>query len=121
DYSHTETAIRALLAEAGHSLGGMSRPTDVIVPSAQATPETYLGTARAQGFLNGPRAGLHDYGPGPSPHLSLSEFAYTGTWNIAEQPARAVSNAGVEVRFQAKNVYLVLSSPGKHPLPVHVL
>jgi hypothetical protein len=33
----------------------------------------------------------------------------------------AVSGAGVEVEFQAKNVYLVLSSPGKRPLPVEVL
>jgi hypothetical protein len=64
---------------------------------------------------------MHDYGPGPHPHLGLSEFAYTGTWNIAEQPAEAVSGAGVEVHFQAKNVYLVLSSPKERPLPVQVL
>ena len=121
DYDKTETAIRALLAEAGAQVGGMSRPTEVIVPSEQATPETYLGTARAQGWVNGPHAGTHDYGPGPYPHLGLSEFAYTGAWNIADQPARAVSNAGIEVRFQAKNVYLVLSSPGERPLPVRVL
>jgi cytochrome c biogenesis protein CcdA/thiol-disulfide isomerase/thioredoxin len=121
DYGKTETAIRALLAQAGAQVGGMSRPTNVIVPSEQATPETYLGTARAQGFLNGPHAGLHDYGPGPYLHLGVSEFAYTGTWTIADQPARAVSKAGVEVRFQAKNVYLVLSSSGGRPLPVRVL
>ncbi|MGA8363794.1 MAG: cytochrome c biogenesis protein DipZ [Solirubrobacteraceae bacterium] len=121
DYDKTETAIRALLAETGAQVGGMSRPADVIVPSEQATPETYLGTARAQGWVNGPHAGTHDYGPGPYPHLGLSEFAYTGTWNIAEQPARAVSNAGIEVHFQAKNVYLVLSAPGERPLGVRVL
>jgi cytochrome c biogenesis protein CcdA/thiol-disulfide isomerase/thioredoxin len=121
DYGQTETAIRSLLAEAGAQVGGMSRPTDVITPSEQATPETYLGTARAQGWVNGPHAGLHDYGPGPDPQLGLSEFAYSGTWNIADQPARAVANAGIEVRFQAKNVYLVLSSPGGRPLPVRVL
>jgi cytochrome c biogenesis protein CcdA/thiol-disulfide isomerase/thioredoxin len=121
DYGQTETAIRALLAESGAQVGGMSRPTDVIVPSEQATPETYLGTARAQGWVNGPHAGTHDYGPGPHAHLNVSEFAYSGTWSIAEQPARAVSNAGIEVRFEAKNVYLVLSSPGERPLPVQVL
>ncbi len=121
DYDKTETAIRALLAETGAQIGGMSRPTDVIVPSEQATPETYLGTARAQGWIDGPHAGAHDYGQGPKPHLGLSEFAYTGTWNIAEQPAVAMSNAGIEVHFQAKNVYLVLSSPGDRPLRVRVL
>ena len=64
DYGQTETAIRALLAESGAQVGAMSHPTDVVVPSEEATPETYLGTNRAQGCLNGPHAGTHDYGPG---------------------------------------------------------
>jgi thiol-disulfide isomerase/thioredoxin len=121
DYGQTETAIRALLAEAGARVGGESHPTGVIVPSEQATPETYLGTARAQGWVNGPHAGRHDYGAAGHPHLGLSEFAFTGTWNIAEQPAAAVSGAGVEVHFQARHVYLVLSSPGERPRAVRVL
>ena len=121
DYGETETAIRALLAESGAQVGGMSHPTDVVVPSEQATPETYLGTARAEGWLNGPHAGTHDYGSAPHPNLKVSEFAYTGTWDVAAQPARAVAGAGVEVDFEAKNVYLVLSSPGERPLPVRVL
>jgi cytochrome c biogenesis protein CcdA/thiol-disulfide isomerase/thioredoxin len=121
DYDRTETAIRALLAEAGAQVGGMSRPADVTVPSEQTTPETYLGTARAQGWINGPHAGLHDYGPSPPQSLGVNDFAYTGTWNIADQPAQAVADAGIEVSFQAKNVYLVLSSPGERPRPVRVL
>ncbi len=121
DYGETETAIRALLAESGAQVGAMSHPANVIVPSEQATPETYLGTARAEGWINGPHSGTHDYGLGPHPGLDVSDFAYTGTWNIAAQPAQAVANAGVEVKFEAKNVYLVLSSPGERPLPVQVL
>jgi cytochrome c biogenesis protein CcdA/thiol-disulfide isomerase/thioredoxin len=121
DYDKTETAIRALLAEAGYQVAGRGHPKGVIVPSQQATPETYLGTARAQGWVNGPRVGLHAYGSAGRQSLETSEFAYSGEWNIAEQPATAVSGAGIEVEFQAKNVYLVLSSPGERPLPVHVL
>jgi cytochrome c biogenesis protein CcdA/thiol-disulfide isomerase/thioredoxin len=121
EYSQTETAIRALLAEAGARVGSTSRPTGVIVPSEQATPETYLGTARAQGWINGPKSGLHDYGSPPTGELSLNDFAYSGTWNIAAQPATAVSGAGVDVELQAKNVYLVLSSAGERPRQVHVL
>jgi thiol-disulfide isomerase/thioredoxin len=120
DYSQTETAIRALLAEAGARVGAMSRPTGAIVPSELATPETYLGTARAQGWINGPRPGLHDYGPAPTGELPLNDFAYSGTWKIAEQPATAVAGAGVDVEFQARNVYLVLSSPGERPRQVQV-
>ncbi len=125
DYGQTETAIRALLAESGAQVGAMSHPTNVVVPSEEATPETYLGTNRAQGFLNGPHAGTHDYGPGrvgghPIP-LKVSEFAYTGTWNIAGQPAEAIANAGLEVDFEAKNVYLVLSPSRTGPSTVQVL
>jgi cytochrome c biogenesis protein CcdA/thiol-disulfide isomerase/thioredoxin len=121
DYAQTETAIRALLAEAGRSVGGMSHPRDVVKPSEVATPETYLGTARAQGWRGGPRSGVHDYGPSAPAELGLNEFAYTGTWNIAAQPATAVSRAGVDAEFEAKNVYLVLSSEGERPRKMQVL
>jgi cytochrome c biogenesis protein CcdA/thiol-disulfide isomerase/thioredoxin len=121
DYEQTETAIRALLAEAGKTVGGMSHPKDVVKPSEVATPETYLGTARAQGWRRGPHSGVHDYGASAPVELGLNEFAFTGTWNIADQPATAVAGAGVDVKFEAKNVYLVLSSEGETPRNVQVL
>jgi cytochrome c biogenesis protein CcdA/thiol-disulfide isomerase/thioredoxin len=121
DYDKTETAIRALLAEAGAPVGGRSHPRGVVVPSRQATPETYLGTARAEGWLAQPRAGTHDYGPAPTGPLALNEFAFSGSWSISAQPAVAGAKAGIDVEFQAKNVYLVLSSSGGRPLPVQVL
>jgi cytochrome c biogenesis protein CcdA/thiol-disulfide isomerase/thioredoxin len=121
DYAKTETAIRALLAEKGAPLGRRSQPSGVIVPSRQTTPETYLGTARAQGWLERPRAGIRDYGPAPNGALRLNEFAFSGSWSISAQPALAGAGAGIDVEFQAKDVYLVLSSPGGRPLPVRVL
>jgi cytochrome c biogenesis protein CcdA/thiol-disulfide isomerase/thioredoxin len=121
DYSQTESAIRALLAEAGANVGGMAHPTDVVTPSEVATPETYLGTNRAQGWRNGPKSGLHDYGTNVPSELALNEFDYSGTWNIEGQPATAVSNAGIDMEFEAKNVYLVLSSEGEKPRQVQVL
>ena len=121
DYAQTETAIRALLAEAGARVGGKSHATGVIVPSAETTPETYLGTARAQGWVNGPATGLHDYGSRASTDLPLDDFAYSGTWRIAGQPAEAVSGAGIDMEFEARHVYLVLSSVGKRPRQLEVL
>jgi cytochrome c biogenesis protein CcdA/thiol-disulfide isomerase/thioredoxin len=121
DYGKTETAIRALLAEAGYPVGGHGRPSGVVVPSLQATPETYLGTDRAQGWIAAPKGGLHDYGPPATGELALNDFALSGSWDISSQPAQAVAAAGIDVEFQAKNVYLVLSSPGERPLPVQVL
>jgi cytochrome c biogenesis protein CcdA/thiol-disulfide isomerase/thioredoxin len=121
DYDKTETAIRALLAEAGSQLGGRSAPKDVVVPSRQATPETYLGTERAEGWLAQPRDGVHDYGAPAGGGLALNQFAYSGTWKIAAQPAEALAHAGIDVEFQAKHVYLVLSSAGARPRRVQVL
>ncbi len=120
DYDKTESAIRALLAEAGHAPDTqMAQPKDVVVPSNLGSPETYLGTERAQGWVTMPVAGLHSYTP-PSQPLQLNDFAYGGTWSIAGQPATAVSNASIEARFQAKNVYLVLSSKNNKPRQVQV-
>ena len=99
----------------------MGHPTGVVVPSQEATPETYLGTARAEGWMHGPVEGTHEYGPAPGGELATNEFAFSGTWKIGAQPAEAVANAGIDVHFVAKNVYLVLSTPGERPLPVHVL
>jgi thiol-disulfide isomerase/thioredoxin len=122
DYDKTETAIRALLAEAGHQVGAKSHPTDVVVPSEEATPETYTGTERAQGWISGPFSGRHDYGSSVAASLALNDFAYSGTWNVGGQPAEAVSpDAGIDLDFEAKDVYLVLSSPGERPLPVQVM
>ena len=120
DYDKTETAIRVLLAEAGAQVGAKSKPADVVVPTEAATPETYLGTARAQGWVNGPKSGTHEYGPPHKGALPLNDFSYSGTWNITQQPAVAGQDAGVELEFFAKHAYLVLSTPGGTPLPVHV-
>jgi cytochrome c biogenesis protein CcdA/thiol-disulfide isomerase/thioredoxin len=121
DYGETETAIRALLAEGGKSVGGKSHPSDVVVPSEEATPETYLGTERAEGWIDPPRDGVHDYGPPPTRALALNNFAFSGAWRIGGQPATALASAGIDVEFQAKHVYLVLSSQGNVPRTLSVL
>jgi hypothetical protein len=64
---------------------------------------------------------VHDYGSAPTGELPLNDFAFSGSWNIGEQPAEALAGAGIDVEFSAKHVYLVLSSPGERPLPVRVL
>jgi thiol-disulfide isomerase/thioredoxin len=120
EYDKTESAIRALLAQAGSAVGAKSHPKGIVTPSEETTPETYLGTARAQGWIASPVRGVHDYGAPPA-SLGLSRFAYSGTWDIAAQPARALSGAGIDAEVQAKNVYLVLASAGRRPRPVRVL
>ena len=118
--AQTEAAIRALLAERGTHLGaGGSRPGPTLVPAAQATPETYLGTARAQGFSPPVRSGTHRYAR-PARPPALSRFALSGTWDIDEESATAGRGAGLDATIQAKDVYLVLSSPLQAPRRVRV-
>jgi cytochrome c biogenesis protein CcdA/thiol-disulfide isomerase/thioredoxin len=108
DYATTEGAIRTLLAEAGHKdLGGMAGHQPGEVPG-DATPETYLGTARAQGWVPNPFAGVRDY-PGVKT-LPVDRFAYGGVWRVDEESAEALGNATIKAHVRGKSVYLVLGS-----------
>ena len=122
DYDNTEAAIRSVLGESGdEKLGGQADPGAVERADRDLrTPETYLGEARAQGWVNGPRPGAVDYGSPPPADLQTNEFAYEGEWNVGGESARAGANAGVALGFQARRVFLVLGSPGE-PREVEVL
>jgi hypothetical protein len=77
------------------------------------TPETYLGSARAERFENGAiRNGVHDYGSG-APDLPADHLAYRGNWGIADEGAVAGPGARLYLNFRAKEVYLVLGSPDR--------
>jgi cytochrome c biogenesis protein CcdA/thiol-disulfide isomerase/thioredoxin len=120
-YEETETAIRALLAEAGRDrLGGMTRARTESPDPGLATPETYLGFARADGFVpSRPRPGTHRYPP-LHDELERSSFALSGVWRVNEESATAVSDAAIHARVVARKVFLVLSArgPGSHEVDV---
>jgi len=111
DYTATEAAIRALLARAGaKGLGAGAKPHGVITPSGLTTPETYLGTARAQGWVLSPKSGPYSY-TSPTLPLPVNQFGYGGTWKIGGQQALALSHATIDAEVQAQHVYIVLSPP----------
>jgi cytochrome c biogenesis protein CcdA/thiol-disulfide isomerase/thioredoxin len=114
DYDVTEKAIRSLLAEAGAArLGGMTHASAQVPANGVTTPETYLGAARADGYVNGPIvAGAHDYGRGQA-RIDDDQFAYRGRWTVGDESARAGPGARLDVRFGARRVFLVLGSPGR--------
>jgi thiol-disulfide isomerase/thioredoxin len=122
DYSKDEQAIRGLLAERGDKTlsSGLAAPkVHAIHPSRVATPETYVGTGRAMGWVNGPHKGTHDYGSPPS-GLGLNQFAYGGIWNEAPEFATALGGSSLNLDFQAQRVYVVLSPPRGHSALVKV-
>src|SRR4051812_40169617 len=110
-YGKTESAIRTLLAEAGRSQLGSDVGTRAVTPHGLVTPETYLGSARAERFENGAiRDGVHDYGGG-APDLPPDPLASRGTWAVAGDGGVGGPRARLFLNFRAKNVYLVLGSP----------
>ncbi len=119
-YAETETAIRGLLAEAGHPPGGgMVNVRAQKASRGLATPETYLGAARAQGFVTQPRPGLQTY-PAVSPaSLGPNQLAYGGQWRVGLEDAMAGKGATLSLHFRARRVFLVAGSPGgTRPLSV---
>ncbi len=124
EYEQTEAAIRTLLAEAGRErLGKAATPKGKIETVGQrATAETYLGSARAQGFSPvGPTDGTHDYEALSGADLPQSVFSLGGRWHVDEESARAVRGATITARVVGTAVYLVLSSDGDLPRAVRVL
>ena len=113
DYDVTESAIRSLLAEDG-PVGGRAVEVDAETADPRlATPETYLGVARAQGWSDDPlRQGSTDFGPpegAPPPNV----FAYSGDWSLTSEDGTALADARIDATFKASKVFLVLGSPGK--------
>ena len=112
EYGEKEKVIRELLAEAGHSVGaGESGARGIEASTGVTTPESYLGSLRADRFVNGPiAAGTHDFGSPAAP--PTNGLAYSGRWKVEPESATAEGGA-LELSFGARRVYLVLGSPGQ--------
>jgi thiol-disulfide isomerase/thioredoxin len=112
EYGEKEKVIRELLAEAGKAPKHASARIKAVAPSPTVTtPETYLGAARAERFVNPTLSpGSHDFGNPESP--PANEFAFRGRWRITLDSATAERGAALDLSFGARRVYLVLGSPG---------
>ena len=111
EYEEKEQVIRDLLAEAGRNPGGgLSGADGESISEGVTTPESYLGSARAERFTNGLiLSGVRDFGRLEEP--GQDELSYGGRWNV--DPDFAIAEGGrLKLRFGAKRVFLVLGSPG---------
>jgi cytochrome c biogenesis protein CcdA/thiol-disulfide isomerase/thioredoxin len=108
DYAETEEAIRSLLGRRAPAASGRADTS----PAGQVTPESYLGHERLA--RNGGAAVVED-----RPHtyavprsLGESELAFGGTWTVEDERAVAGRRARLRLRYQARDVFLVLSGEG---------
>ncbi len=107
-YGETESQIRQLL---GERPGKRTTVTDA-TPREITTPESYLGYERLQRFAG--RISYDDEARYRFPRrLAQDELAYAGEWTV--QPTRIVAgdDARLRLRFEAKDVYLVLGGHGR--------
>jgi cytochrome c biogenesis protein CcdA/thiol-disulfide isomerase/thioredoxin len=121
DYAGTEAAIRELLRDAGRErLPGDARPDRTYDPSAETTPETYLGLERARGVLPlGRRAGTATFPP-VTGTPAADQFVLGGTWTSSGEAITAGPRAVLAAHVTGKDVYLVLSPPRSGPGTVRV-
>ena len=91
DYDKTESAIRALLAEAGASQLGATARAQV------ETASPGLATPRPTSTPSAPRTSTRPCGPGSAatrrPELAPVHFALDGTWDVSGESATAVRGA----------------------------
>ena len=124
----TEAAIRALLAESGAMKLGSRASVSASGASAAAdfgsirSPETYLGTRRAQHFTSpgGLRPGTGNYLLPAS--FALNDWGLDGRWTV--EPQRSVSQlpgSKIAFRFRARDLHLVLGSSTGQPIRYRVL
>jgi cytochrome c biogenesis protein CcdA/thiol-disulfide isomerase/thioredoxin len=113
-YSETERLIRQLL-RADHPGITLPPPTKVanLTPTGELSPETYVGYDRLQ-YLEPPSSVVENQ---PASYqipatLPLGTFGLSGTWTEHSQEATADGHASLELRFLAKDVYLVLGGSG---------
>ncbi len=113
DYDGTETLIRQLLTAAnpGVTLPPATHVADTTPTSAQQTPETYLGSQRANTYVDGPlRTGTQTFSYPPG--VPDDEFALTGTWAVGDEALTAANGAGIELNYLADDVYLDVGGTG---------
>ncbi|MGC1165796.1 MAG: thioredoxin family protein [Solirubrobacterales bacterium] len=122
DYEETEAAIRELLAEAGRRPGPARAKARAESASALVTtPESYLGSARADRFVTGPLApGTQTFEASRS-RLTPDSLAYEGRWRIDPDGATAVAGSRLHLAFGARKVFLVLGSNGAQPRRMRLL
>ncbi|MFN7096563.1 MAG: cytochrome c biogenesis protein DipZ [Gammaproteobacteria bacterium] len=120
NYAETEHNIRVLLGLSGTTT---STPVKSSTSNFAQTPETYLGSARAEGYAGTPNLVFNQASTYRFPtSLPLNSWALQGQWMIKAQDIQAVDkNTAVKIRFFASHVYVVMGSKNNLPINVKVL
>jgi cytochrome c biogenesis protein CcdA/thiol-disulfide isomerase/thioredoxin len=110
-YDETELAIRQLLQEAGQEVRVDANFLKDATPRLRRTPETYLGSGRAERFASSDeklKDGLQIFSaPADIPQ---DHFAYQGAWNISAPAGVGQKGSSLLIKFRANEVFLVIGA-----------
>lgn len=116
DYDGIESMIRGLLTTADPALAGkLPAATDVkdTTPTdPNQTPETYLGTKRAQNYVGSPTLANGTTTFSTPSDLTANSFALGGRWKAGDEDLTSAEGATISLRYTASKVYLDLGGSG---------
>lgn len=109
-YDETERNIQLLLSELGEDIGGVDIDNPTYSVSSK-TPELYLGHGRIQYLSSQEKASLDVSKTYSYPRLlPKNNFAYSGEFLIQDEFSAPSVGAKLKLDYEAKNVFLVMSS-----------
>lgn len=117
-YEETEQWIRALLG----SGGDMSLPENATEVDFEriSSPEIYFGMERNEYLGNGEK-GVQGVQTLTVPEDPLLNTLYLeGTWDFTEEYSETITEASIVFKYEAKNVYMVASSPEEMEIEIWV-
>ncbi len=117
DYGKTELAIQTLLG----INKPLKTPTSVVPISENQTPETYLGTNRANSYDGNPDLVDGTYNFNSIAKIPTDNWSLNGNWTISPEYITSESSSStITINISAKNVYLVASSSTNQSQTIHV-
>ena len=112
EYDRTESLIRQLLSTRKVALAAATRARDT-TPADVITPESYLGYQRLDRYAGSEIAKNREATYRFPSRLAANELAYSGRWRVESERIVARHDARLRLRYQARNVYLVLGGKGR--------
>ena len=81
--------------------------------SGPRTPEIYLGTARAEGFIGTPALGSTDGSAyQPASDLLADQWTLSGDWDVTQESITATEDGTtLTLRYRGRDVFLVMAGP----------
>ncbi|MBB4797387.1 cytochrome c biogenesis protein CcdA/thiol-disulfide isomerase/thioredoxin [Brevundimonas bullata] len=115
DYEHSERVIQQLLKEAGAAnvdqavVQVRAQGAEAAATAEVASPETYVGYARAKHFVSPGGFGFDERKTYAAAPLKLNDWSLSGDWIVRSEHADLQGTGGrLAFRFKARDLHLVM-------------